>query len=48
VAGLLLASEHRLVTPGRVCNIDVAFFTTNGVISVVLFVLVAVDSILRK
>ena len=47
ITGGLLAYEHRLVTPSRVGNIDLAFFTTNGVISVVLFVLVAADALIR-
>lgn len=41
----VLVYEHRLVSPARLERVDAAFFTANGVISVVLFVLVAVDSV---
>ena len=47
VVGGLLAYEHRLVSPRNLAKIDMAFFTTNGVISIVLFVLVAADAVLR-
>jgi 4-hydroxybenzoate polyprenyltransferase len=42
VAGLL-AYEHSLVRPGDLRRLDAAFFTVNGVISVVFFAFVAVD-----
>ena len=42
VAGLL-AYEHSLVRPGDLRRLDAAFFTVNGVISVVYFVFVALD-----
>jgi 4-hydroxybenzoate polyprenyltransferase len=42
VAGLLLY-EHTLVRPGDLRRLDTAFFTTNGVISVVFFALVFMD-----
>jgi 4-hydroxybenzoate polyprenyltransferase len=42
---LLLAWEHRLVSPHDLTRVDAAFFATNGVVSVVLFVLVAVDTL---
>ncbi|MEE9269669.1 MAG: UbiA-like polyprenyltransferase [Candidatus Krumholzibacteria bacterium] len=45
LAGMLLAFEHRLVTTHNLSRIDQAFFTTNGVISMVLFVLIAVDTV---
>ena len=48
VAGLLLAYEHRLVTPTNLAKIDMAFFTTNGVISIVLFVLIAADTLFTR
>ncbi len=44
VAGLLLY-EHTLVRPGDLRRLDAAFFTVNGVISVVLFVFVALDTL---
>jgi 4-hydroxybenzoate polyprenyltransferase len=44
VAGLLLY-EHSLVRPGELRRLDAAFFTVNGVISVVFFVFVALDTL---
>ena len=46
ITAALLAWEHRLVSPRDLSKIDAAFFTTNGVVSIVLFVLVAVDTVL--
>ena len=45
VAGLL-AYEHSLVRPGDLRRLDAAFFTVNGVISVVFFGFVALDTVL--
>jgi 4-hydroxybenzoate polyprenyltransferase len=42
VAGLL-AYEHAIVSPGDLRRLDAAFFTVNGVISVVYFAFVALD-----
>jgi len=42
----LLAYEHSLVRPGDLRRLDAAFFTVNGVISVVYFVFVALDVLL--
>jgi 4-hydroxybenzoate polyprenyltransferase len=39
----LLAYEHSIVRPGDLRRLDAAFFTMNGIISVVFFVFVAVD-----
>ena len=39
----LLVYEHSLVRPGDLRRLDAAFFTMNGVISVVFFVFVALD-----
>ena len=44
VAGLLLY-EHSLVRPGDLQRLNAAFFTVNGVISVVFFVFVALDTL---
>jgi 4-hydroxybenzoate polyprenyltransferase len=44
VAGLLLY-EHSLVHPGNLRRLDAAFFTINGIISVVFFVFVALDTL---
>jgi 4-hydroxybenzoate polyprenyltransferase len=43
---VLLAYEHLLVRPGDLRRLDAAFFTVNGVISVVFFAFVAVDVLL--
>ena len=45
VAGLLLY-EHLLVRPGDLRRLDAAFFTVNGVISVVFCGFVALDTLL--
>ena len=42
VAGLL-AYEHLIVGPGNLGRLDAAFFTVNGVISIVFFAFVAAD-----
>ena len=42
----LLAYEHSLVRPGDLRRLDAAFFTVNGVISVVFFGFVALDVLL--
>jgi 4-hydroxybenzoate polyprenyltransferase len=39
----LLVYEHLLVSPGDLRRLDAAFFTLNGVISVVFFIFVALD-----
>ena len=39
----LLVYEHSIVRPGDLRRLDAAFFTLNGVISVVFFVFVALD-----
>jgi 4-hydroxybenzoate polyprenyltransferase len=43
---LLLAYEHSLVRPGDLRRLDTAFFTMNGVISVVFAVFVILDAVL--
>jgi 4-hydroxybenzoate polyprenyltransferase len=40
---VLLAYEHAIVRPGDLSRLDAAFFTVNGVISVVFFGFVALD-----
>lgn len=37
VAALVIAWEHRLVTPTDLARVDRAFFTMNGVVSIVIF-----------
>ena len=43
VTGGLLVYEHSIVRPGDLRRLDAAFFTLNGVISVVFFAFVALD-----
>jgi len=45
---LLLLYEHSLVKPDDLSKLNAAFFTMNGVISVLFFVFVAGDLLLRK
>ena len=48
VVAILLAYEHSLVSPNNLSKLNAAFFTMNGVISVVFFVFVAGDLLLKK
>jgi len=48
VVGILLAYEHSLVSADDLSKLNAAFFTMNGVISVVFFLFVAADLLLRK
>jgi 4-hydroxybenzoate polyprenyltransferase len=48
VVAVLLAYEHSLVAAGDLRKLNAAFFTMNGVISVVFFVFVAGDLLLRR
>jgi 4-hydroxybenzoate polyprenyltransferase len=41
----LLVYEHALVRPGNLRRLDAAFFTMNGVISVVFAAFVIVDAV---
>jgi len=45
---LLLAYEHSLVSARDLSKLNAAFFTMNGVISVVFFVFVAADLLIRR
>ena len=45
VTAVLLGYEHAIVRPGDLRRLDAAFFTVNGVISVVFFCFVAVDTL---
>lgn len=45
---VLLAYEHAIVSPGDLRRMNAAFFTLNGVISVVFFAFVAADVLLRR
>jgi 4-hydroxybenzoate polyprenyltransferase len=48
VVAVLLAYEHSLVSTGDLKKLNAAFFTMNGVISVVFFAFVAGDLLLRR
>ena len=48
LVALLLAYEHSLVAPDDLSKLNAAFFTTNGVISVVLFIFIAADLLMRR
>jgi 4-hydroxybenzoate polyprenyltransferase len=43
IAGALLLYEHRLIRPNDLSRLDAAFFTMNGIISVLFFVFVAAE-----
>ncbi len=45
---LLLLYEHSLVRPNDLSKLNAAFFTMNGVISVLFFVFVAADLLIRR
>ena len=45
VTGLLLTYEHRLVSPRDLSRVNAAFFTTNGVISLLLLGAVVADTV---
>ena len=46
VVAAVLAWEHRLVRPDDLSRVGAAFFTANGVASIILFVFVAADAVL--
>ena len=48
VVALLLAYEHSLVAPDDLSRLNAAFFTMNGVISVLLFIFIAADLLIRR
>jgi 4-hydroxybenzoate polyprenyltransferase len=48
VVALLLAYEHSLVSADNLSKLNAAFFTMNGVISVVFFLFIAGDLLLRR
>ena len=47
VVALLLAYEHSLVSSDNLSKLNAAFFTMNGVISVVFFLFIAGDLLLK-
>src|SRR5271168_1970698 len=48
VVALLLAYEHSIISPKDIRRMNAAFFTLNGIISVVFFGFVAADILLRR
>jgi 4-hydroxybenzoate polyprenyltransferase len=46
VGALLIAWEHRLVRPGDLSRLDAAFFTANGIVSIVVFLGALIDRVL--
>jgi 4-hydroxybenzoate polyprenyltransferase len=45
ITTLLLIYEHRLVKPHDISRVNAAFFTTNGIVSIALFALIALDTV---
>jgi len=45
---LLLLYEHSIVSPDDLSRLNAAFFTANGIMSVLLFVFLATDILLRR
>ncbi len=45
LSGVAMLYEHRLVKPNDLSKVNAAFFTTNGFISVILFVMIALDQV---
>ena len=48
VVALLLLYEHLIISPKDMRRMNAAFFTLNGIISIVFFVFVAADILLRR
>jgi len=48
VVALLLLYEHMIISPGDLRRMNAAFFTLNGVISVVFFFFIAADVLLGR
>jgi 4-hydroxybenzoate polyprenyltransferase len=48
IVGALLAYEHSLVSHQNLSHLNAAFFTMNGVISVVYFLFIAADLLLKR
>ena len=46
VGAAIIAYEHQLVRPGDLSRLDAAFFTSNGVVSIVVFLGAFVDRVL--
>ena len=48
IVAVLLAYEHSLVSPRDLSKLNAAFFTMNGVISVVFFAFIAADLLTKR
>jgi 4-hydroxybenzoate polyprenyltransferase len=48
VVTLLLLYEHLIISPKDIRRMNAAFFTLNGIISVVFFLFIAADVLLRR
>jgi 4-hydroxybenzoate polyprenyltransferase len=48
IAGILLAYENSMIKPDDLSNLNAAFFTMNGIISVIMFFFVAIEVIFRR
>jgi 4-hydroxybenzoate polyprenyltransferase len=48
LVALLLLYEHLIISPEDMRRMNAAFFTLNGVISVVFFVFIAADVLIRR
>jgi 4-hydroxybenzoate polyprenyltransferase len=48
ITGILLAYENSIIKPNDISRLNVAFFTMNGVISVLMFFFVAIEVIWRR
>lgn len=47
IAYIILVYEHRMVTPNDLTRLNTAFFTMNGVLSIVLFTFTIIDLVVR-
>lgn len=47
ITGLLLAYENSIIRPDDLSRLDMAFFTVNGVISILMFLFVAIEVIAK-
>jgi 4-hydroxybenzoate polyprenyltransferase len=48
IAGVLLAYENSIIKPDDLSKLNMAFFTMNGVISVLMFLFVVIDVVSRR
>ncbi len=48
IAAVLLAYENSLIKPNDLSRLNIAFFTMNGVISVIMFCFVAIEVIFGR